>query len=103
MVTYLDGRWEANERSRKLRDGAGHARHAHPADSDHRAGARAHHRTCDRAYVGERAGGRAGIALSRAAPAGASRLGRIVLGRERKQSQSEILQADGSWQEATYG
>ena len=55
----------------------------------------AHDRTGDRAYVGECAGSGAGFALSGATSAGGSRIGVGEVGREREQSQGQVLSVDG--------
>src|ERR1700679_1194182 len=48
----------------------------------------------------QRAASGAGIVVSRAAPAGVSRVDQSAVGRERKQSQGAVLLADGCGQEA---
>src|SRR6185437_3157490 len=88
VVDYL---WEYNHRHAKTRSGStargSTARHAGPADSANTGagdGARTHYRARDRAPLGGSAASGARLALSGAAPAGGSRLDRVVLGHVRK-------------------
>src|ERR1700691_5845521 len=82
---------------------AGNAGHAGAADSGDGGGAWTHDCACYRAHVGRCAADRAGVAVSSAAPAGGSRLGPVLLGREREQPEGAVLQVDSGGAEAAEG
>src|SRR5271156_2630009 len=96
-------RYDGVEEAGHRRDVAGDARHADSANAGDGQSAWPYDRACDREHVGGRATGGAGIVVSSAAPAGGSRLGKVVVGGEREQPKSEVLRVDDGREEAAGG
>src|SRR5277367_5952145 len=96
-------RYGGAEEAGQRRDVAGDPRHADSENAGDGQSAWPYDRACDREHVRGRATGGAGIVVSGSAPAGGSRLGKVVVGGEREQPQGEVLRVDGGREEAAGG